>query len=176
LSEEKAATTPSQRAVRWLVLGIAVAMSLYHMYVAGFGPPEAMIFRGTHLLFALTLVFLLYPSRRGGAPGWRALDALLLLGSWSFVLHIFFNYQYFTDRIIYIDELTSWDMFYGVVAVVIVLEATRRVIGWALPLTAIAFLATRSASPTCPCRTWRSRCISRSRASSARRSASRPPT
>jgi TRAP transporter 4TM/12TM fusion protein len=141
LSEEKAATTPSQRALRWLVLGIAVAMSLYHMYVAGFGPPEAMIFRGTHLLFALTLVFLLYPSRRGGAPGWRALDALLLLGSWSFVLHIFFNYQYFTDRIIYIDELTSWDMFYGVVAVVIVLEATRRVIGWALPLTAIAFLA-----------------------------------
>jgi TRAP transporter 4TM/12TM fusion protein len=127
--------------LRWAVLGIAVAMSLYHMYVAGFGPPEAMIFRGTHLLFALTLVFLLYPSRRGGAPGWRALDALLLLGSWSFVLHIFFNYQYFTDRIIYIDELTSWDMFYGVVAVVIVLEATRRVIGWALPLTAIAFLA-----------------------------------
>jgi TRAP transporter 4TM/12TM fusion protein len=141
LSEEKAATTPSQQALRWAVLGIAVAMSLYHMYVAGFGPPEAMIFRGTHLLFALTLVFLLYPSRRGGAPGWRALDALLLLGSWSFVLHIFFNYQYFTDRIIYIDELTSWDMFYGVVAVVIVLEATRRVIGWALPLTAIAFLA-----------------------------------
>jgi TRAP transporter 4TM/12TM fusion protein len=31
-------------------------------------------------------------------------------------------------------------MFYAVVAVIIVLEATRRVIGWALPLTAIAFL------------------------------------
>ncbi|HEX9569361.1 MAG TPA: TRAP transporter fused permease subunit, partial [Rhodospirillales bacterium] len=52
----------------------------------------------------------------------------------------FFNYQYFTDRTIYIDELTAWDMFYAVVAVIIVLEATRRVIGWALPLTAIAFL------------------------------------
>jgi TRAP transporter 4TM/12TM fusion protein len=124
-----------------VVLGIAVAMSLYHMYVAGFGPPEAMIFRGTHLLFALTLVFLLYPLRAGGAPGWRALDALLLLGSWSFVLHIFLNYKYFTYRTIYIDELTAWDMFYAVVAVIIVLEATRRVIGWALPLTAIAFLA-----------------------------------
>ncbi|MGH8706599.1 MAG: TRAP transporter permease, partial [Burkholderiales bacterium] len=124
-----------------MVLGIAVAMSLYHMYVAGFGPPEAMIFRGTHLLFALTLVFLLYPLRPGGAPGWRALDAVLLVGSWSFVLHIFLNYKYFTYRIIYIDELTAWDMFYAVVSVIIVLEATRRVIGWALPLTAIAFLA-----------------------------------
>jgi TRAP transporter 4TM/12TM fusion protein len=141
LSEEKAATTPSQAALRWVVLGIAVTMSLYHMYVAGFGPPEAMIFRGTHLLFTLTLVFLLYPLRTGGAPGWRALDAVLLIGSWSFVLHIFFNYKYFTYRIIYIDELTAWDMFYAVVAVIIVLEATRRVIGWALPLTAIAFLA-----------------------------------
>jgi TRAP transporter 4TM/12TM fusion protein len=141
LPEEKAATTPSRAVLRWVVLGIAVAMSLYHMYVAGFGPPEAMIFRGTHLLFALTLVFLLYPLRAGGAPGWRALDALLLLGSWSFVLHIFLNYKYFTYRTIYIDELTAWDMFYAVVAVIIVLEATRRVIGWALPLTAIAFLA-----------------------------------
>ena len=110
MSEEKAATTPSQKALRWVVLGIAVAMSLYHMYVAGFGPPEAMIFRGTHLLFALTLVFLLYPLRAGGAPGWRALDALLLLASWSFVLHIFFNYRYFTDRTIYIDELSASDM------------------------------------------------------------------
>ena len=140
MSEEKAATTPSQVALRWVVLGIAVAMSLYHMYVAGFGPPEAMVFRGTHLLFALTLVFLLYPSRPGGAPGWRVLDALLLLASWSFVLHIFFNYRYFTDRTIYIDELSAADMVYAVVAVLVVLEATRRVIGWALPLTAIAFL------------------------------------
>ncbi|MCC6209480.1 MAG: TRAP transporter fused permease subunit, partial [Burkholderiales bacterium] len=140
MSEEQAATTPRQAALRRLVLGIAVAMSLYHMYVAGFGPPEAMIFRGTHLLFALTLVFLLYPLRPGGGAGWRALDAVLLLGGWAFVLHIFLNYQYFTYRIIYIDELTRWDMFYAVVSVLIVLEATRRVLGWALPLTALVFL------------------------------------
>ncbi|MBI1943380.1 MAG: C4-dicarboxylate ABC transporter permease, partial [Betaproteobacteria bacterium] len=141
MSEEKAASSPASRALRWLVLGIAVAMSLYHMYVAGFGPPEAMVFRGTHLLFALTLVFLLYPSRAGGGAGWRLLDAVLLVGGWSFVLHIFFNYEYYTNRTIYIDELNAWDKFYAVVAVLVVLEATRRVIGWALPLTAIAFLA-----------------------------------
>ncbi|TAN54627.1 MAG: TRAP transporter fused permease subunit [Betaproteobacteria bacterium] len=116
-------------------------MSLYHMYVAGFGPPEAMIFRGTHLVFALTLVFLLYPSRPGGGLAWRALDLALLAAGWGLVLHIFVNYQTFTNRIIYIDELTAQDQFWAVVAVLVVLEATRRVIGWALPLTAIAFLA-----------------------------------
>jgi TRAP transporter 4TM/12TM fusion protein len=140
MSEEKAATSPTSRALAWLVAAIAVAMSLYHMYVAAFGPPEAVIFRGTHLLFALSLVFLLYPLRPGAGPLWRLLDAALLVGSFGFILHIFLNYEYFTNRIIYIDELTASDKFYAVVAVLIVLEATRRVIGWSLPLTAIAFL------------------------------------
>ncbi|MDA1117944.1 MAG: TRAP transporter fused permease subunit [Proteobacteria bacterium] len=141
MAEEKAATTPATTALRWIALVIAVAMSLYHMYVAGFGPPEALIFRGTHLLFALTLVFMLYPFRREGSVLWRALDALLLVAGWGVVLHIFLNYEYYTNRIIYIDELTAWDKFYSVVSVLVVLEATRRVIGWALPLTAICFLA-----------------------------------
>jgi TRAP transporter 4TM/12TM fusion protein len=129
------------RALKVAVALIAIAMSLYHMHAAAFGPPEALIFRGTHLLFALTLVFLLYPARPGGAPGWRALDAVLMLAGWGIVLHIFFNYQYFMSRIIYIDELTTWDKVWASAAVLVVLEGTRRVLGWALPLTAVCFLA-----------------------------------
>ena len=123
------------------MLAIAVAMSLYHMYVAAFGPPEAMIFRGTHLMFALALVFLLHPGRPGGGLAWRSLDVALLALGLGFVLHIFLKYQTFTNRIIYIDALSPADQFWAAAAVLIVLEATRRVIGWALPLTAIAFLA-----------------------------------
>ena len=140
VSDEKLATKPGSVALRWLINAVAVAMSLYHMYVAAFGPPEAIIFRGTHLLFALTLVFLLYPIKPRGAPGWRAADLLLLALGYGFVLHIFANYDYFINRIIYIDDLTIADKFYAVIAVIIVLEATRRVIGLALPLTAVAFL------------------------------------
>ena len=140
VSDEATPTTPTSVALRWLINAVAVAMSLYHMYVAAFGPPEAIIFRGTHLLFALTLVFLLYPLRPGRSAGWRSIDLLLLALGFGFVLHIFLNYEYFTNRIIYIDDLTFEDKFYAVVAVLIVLEATRRVIGLALPLTAIAFL------------------------------------
>jgi TRAP transporter 4TM/12TM fusion protein len=65
---------------------------------------------------------------------------LLLALGFGFVLHIFLNYEYFVNRIIYIDELTISDKIYAVIAVAIVLEATRRVIGLALPLTALAFL------------------------------------
>ena len=140
VSEEAQPTTPASVALRWLINVVAMAMSVYHMYVAAFGPPEAIIFRGTHLLFALTLVFLLYPLRPRGPAAWRTADLLLLALGYGFVLHIFINHEYFINRIIYIDDLTAWDKFYAVVAVVIVLEATRRVIGLALPLTAIAFL------------------------------------
>ena len=139
VADEAQATTPTSAALRGIVQAVAVTMSLYHMYVAAFGPPEAVIFRGTHLLFALTLVFLLYPSRPG-RPAWRTLDFALLALGFGFVLHIFANYDYFINRIIYIDDLTAWDRFYAVVAVVIVLEATRRVIGLALPLTSLVFL------------------------------------
>jgi TRAP transporter 4TM/12TM fusion protein len=140
LQEENAATAPRAVALRRVVTVIAVVMSLYHMYVAAFGPPEAVIFRGTHLMFALTLVFVLYPSRAEGGVGWRSVDALLLLAGLGAVLHIFFNYEYYTNRIIYIDELTLADKLWGIAAVLVILEGTRRILGWALPITAAVFL------------------------------------
>jgi TRAP transporter 4TM/12TM fusion protein len=141
VSDEIAATPPSSRVLAAAVTLIAVAMSLFHMYVAAFGPPEAFVFRGTHLLFALTLVYLLYPFRREGRMLWRVADFVLLAAGWSFIAYLFLNYNYIINRIIYIDDLTVWDKFFGVLCVVVVLDATRRVIGWALPITAVIFLA-----------------------------------
>jgi TRAP transporter 4TM/12TM fusion protein len=141
MDEEKPATRPGTRTLRWVIAVIAISMSLYHMYVAAFGPPEALIFRGTHLMFATTLVFLLYPFRAEGGWGWRAFDVAFLAAGLGIVLHIFFNYEYYTNRIIYIDELSLADKAWGVAAILVVLEGTRRVIGWALPVTALCFLA-----------------------------------
>jgi TRAP transporter 4TM/12TM fusion protein len=140
VSDEAQATAPPWRALAIGVTLVAVAMSLYHMYVAAFGPPDAVTFRGIHLIFALTLVFALYPLRPNASRWWRLADLALLALGWGFVLHILLNYEYFTSRILYIDELTAADKFYAVVAIVITLEATRRIIGWALPITAICFL------------------------------------
>ncbi len=117
-------------------------MSLYHMWAVAFSPPEALIFRGTHLLFALVLVYLLFPLRceAEGERRWWWADALLILASAAAIGHIFVTYQSITNRIIYIDDLTRWDQVMAVLAVLLVLDATRRVIGWALPITAMLFL------------------------------------
>jgi len=126
--------------VRAAVTVIAVAMALYHMWAIAFGSPEAVFFRGTHLMFALVLVFLIH-RRSGEATETPAVfDYVLLVLGVAPILYLFIYYDYVVNRIFYIDELTPVDMIMGTIMGVIVLEATRRVIGWALPLTAVAFL------------------------------------
>ena len=135
---------------------IAILMALYHMWAIVFGAAEAVLFRGTHLLFAMVLVFLLYRSTSKSedmelaATGFQPdgpkltlptpLDYLLLVAAAAPIVYLFVNYQYIVNRIFYIDDLSPMDMAMGVLMTLIVLEATRRVIGWALPITAIVFL------------------------------------
>src|SRR5829696_416324 len=129
-------------------------MSLYHMWVIVVGPPEAIIFRGTHLLFAMALCFLLFrrvADKTEALPGLDAppvaqgpptiFDYALLAAAVAPIIYLFVNYDYIVNRIYYIDDLTYGDMAMGALLVVMVMEATRRLIGWALPITAIVFLA-----------------------------------
>ena len=126
--------------VRLIVTVVAVAMVLYHVWAIAYGSPEAVWYRGTHLSFALALLFLLH--RRSGeitdTP--HVLDYVLLVLAVAPIFYLFVNYEYVVNRIFYVDELTWADMIMGTLMTVMVLEATRRVIGWALPITALVFL------------------------------------
>jgi TRAP transporter 4TM/12TM fusion protein len=128
--------------IRLLAGLVGVAMALYHMSAIVLGTPEAIIFRGTHLLFALVLTFLLFrrTAAKAGEPP-SLLDYGLLVLAAAPILYLFVNYDYVVNRIYYIDDLTPADMALATLLVVIIMEATRRLIGWALPLTAIVFLA-----------------------------------
>ncbi|WP_341703736.1 TRAP transporter fused permease subunit [Ferrovibrio sp.] len=121
---------------------IGAAMAVYHMYVIAFGPPEAMIFRAIHLSFAVTLILLLYPlAEKDGRRRFVWLDAIVYAVAAAAIGHLFVNFDYFINRIIYIDDLTTFDMVAGVGLVLVVLDCTRRVIGWALPVTALCFIS-----------------------------------
>jgi TRAP transporter 4TM/12TM fusion protein len=128
--------------IRLLAGLVGVAMALYHMSAIVLGTLEAIIFRGTHLLFALVLTFLLFrrTAAKAGEPP-SLLDYGLLVLAAAPILYLFVNYDYVVNRIYYIDDLTPADMALATLLVVIIMEATRRLIGWALPLTAIVFLA-----------------------------------
>ncbi len=127
--------------VRIAVTVVAVTMVLYHMWVIATGPPEAIIFRGTHLMFALVLCFLIYGSRVGvQRPIPNFIDYMWLAAGVASLLYLFINYEYVITRIYYIDDLTWADMIFGTILIVTVSEATRRCVDVALPVTSLLFL------------------------------------
>jgi TRAP transporter 4TM/12TM fusion protein len=127
--------------VRLAVPVIAVAMSLWHMWIVAFGPPEVMVFRGGHLLFAMVLLFLTVGPRgltKDGRPS--LVDLGLVAASFLSVGYFIVAQDQLVMRIPYIDDPTPLQIVLAVTCLVLVLEATRRVLGLALPLTAMVFL------------------------------------
>ncbi len=129
------------RIVKKVVWVIAVLMSAYHLYAGAFGAPEAMMHRSIHLLFTLVLIFLV--GMTGGekqSRGKIGFDTLLLLLTFLSIGYLFVNYDYVVTRYPYVHPVSLWDFVMGVIVTLILLEASRRVIGWALPITAAVFL------------------------------------
>jgi len=131
-----------QNIIKKIILTLAVGMSTYHLAVAYMGPPEAYFFRGAHLLFALALTFLVNPTFRRQGEEKRAgvLDFLLVGLSVVTIGYLWLNIPYLYNRFVYVDDLRTIDLVFGSLFIVLVLEATRRVIGLALPITALIFI------------------------------------
>ena len=134
-----------------VVAGIGIAMSLYHLYAGYFGTPEALMHRSIHLFFTMVLIFFLFPvSKRNWAKSWRWTDGLLILLTIVSLLHIFINYEYFVTRYSLVHPLTWQDLIIGIILCILLIEASRRVIGPALPITAGVFLIYAYAGPYLP--------------------------
>jgi TRAP transporter 4TM/12TM fusion protein len=127
--------------LKTIVMVIAILMSVFHLYAGAFGAPEAMMHRSIHLLFTLVLIFLVgMTSGEKQSSGKVGFDILLLLLTFLSIGYLFLNYEYVVTRYPYVQALTTWDFVMGVILILILLEASRRVIGWALPITAAVFL------------------------------------
>src|SRR5262245_53550505 len=112
---------------RLTVIVVSIAMALYQLWAIAFGSPEAIPSPGTHLMFAIVLVFLTYRFRTKSEDAALAATAvegamqpkqqlptlfdyaLLVIGVMP-ILHLFYNYEYVTNRIFYVDDLTVTDM------------------------------------------------------------------
>ena len=130
------------RATKLLVTVLGTAFTVYHLYVAFVGVPEPLIFRGTHLMWMLVLAFLVYTGfagRKDEPPG--LVDWLFVAASISSISYIFYEYEYFITRFATVDDLRPADWVLGLTLIVCILEGTRRVLGAALSITAIVFMA-----------------------------------
>lgn len=121
-----------------IVSVIAIAMSAFQWYTAGFGTLQQMKQRGVHLGFMLALIFLLYPASKGSPKNRPSyLDIFLAaLGFAGGTYHLF----YYDAIALRGGTANAYDYFWGIVTLVLILEATRRCVGKELAILALVFL------------------------------------
>jgi len=140
-----------------LLAALLIALSCFHYYTAGFGLLREATHRGVHLAFVLGLIFIVFGFRRGHAaaavrsawaPGGVPLvDWLLAVAVAISVLYVPYV---FDDLAFRVGNPTRLDVAMGSILLVLLLEATRRSMGWPLPLIAIAFMFYALAGPIFP--------------------------
>lgn len=133
---------------KWLVALLAISFSLFQLYTATFGVLDAHLQRAVHLAFAMSLVFLLYPSRKGWSrEHLHWIDGILAVVATSLPLYILFFYK---DLVLRAGMATPTDIVVGALGVLMVLEAARRVVGWPIVIVALVFLGYAFAGPYIP--------------------------
>lgn len=117
---------------------VAILMSAFHLFTSWHGTLLAMKQRSLHLIFAFTLGFALYPGFKNSSKDkidimdWILM--ILSIGVWGY---IFFNVEAIALKG---GQMSTTDMVLGVLAVLLTLEVTRRVVGPELPIVTIVFL------------------------------------
>jgi len=115
-----------------------IAMSLFHLYTAGIGLLPTSIHRAVHLTFAIVAVFLLYPGKKGQDKSlipWY--DWILALAAGIGTGYIVFFFNEIARRGAQVQPHEVW---LGIMTIIMVLEAGRRVAGKVLPSLSIIFL------------------------------------
>ena len=125
---------------------VAVMMSLIHLYAA-IGVIMTQVLRGIHVMFVLFLSFLVFPSfkRFKNRIIWH--DFVLALLAIAVIAYMLIDFDEFIYRSV---VPTFWDQFFGILLMLLVLEATRRTTGWVMPAIVVAFIAYAFVGPQLP--------------------------
>lgn len=121
-----------------LIAAIAITFSVFQVYTAAFGTLDAMLQRAIHLAFALCLIYLLYPAR----VSWprdkiHPIDVVFAILGAAAPLYIVVFYKQLVMRA---GLVTTTDYIVGIIAILLILEAVRRVVGIPMVCVAILFL------------------------------------
>lgn len=126
--------------VSYLVKITAVAMSLFHIYTGTFGLMMPTVQRSIHLAFASVLIAFLYPIKFKN-------KVIQNISYVFFILYAAFFGFYTVIKIkpallykIAVQGPSTIDLLFGVAVIILVLEATRRVSGNALPILGLIFI------------------------------------
>ncbi len=153
--EEGVGRRPSGGA-RFVIPTIAVIWSLFQLSIASWLILDTVFIRAIHLSFALLLVFLNYPLLRKPRLGLKFLSAtdkipvvdfaVAIIAAFS-AIYIIVDFGGIIERY---GSPNTLDLVFGLALTIMLLEASRRVIGPALPAIATAFIAYAFLGPYMP--------------------------
>lgn len=132
-----------------IVAIICICFSLFQIYTGLFGTLDAMIQRCIHLSFGICLVFLLCPTKKSWVKEGRfhPIDVILAVIAMIPPIYILVNYQ---QLILRAGTVTPVDAVVGLVGIIMVLEAARRIVGLPIVIVVLCFLAYGFLGPYMP--------------------------
>ena len=131
-----------------IVSAIAITFSVFQLYTATFGVLDAQLQRAVHLGFGLALVYLLYPSRKSWSrTRVHPLDVVLAILGAASPAYIVLEYK---ELVLRSGTVTTPDLVIGLLGILLVVEATRRVVGIPMVTVVLCFIAYAFAGPYMP--------------------------
>jgi len=118
---------------------IAAGFSGFYLYTSGFGLVSSETNRAFYLLFTAILIFLSYPLGKNSSTGKPTIFDFIL------IILVTASIGYWVDQYVpYAMERVSspnkWDTIMGIIAILVIVETSRRALGWAIPIIAFIFL------------------------------------
>lgn len=136
---ESVTRNPTSQTTKWLIAAIAIAYSLFHLYIT-FNPMAELLQRSIHVAVGAALIFLIYPATKNSSRrsvAWYDWIWVLL----SFVTAGYLIYQFDAIASTRGGIANQTDVIFSILTVLVVLESARRITGWILPAFSLLFLA-----------------------------------
>lgn len=136
-------TTASHKTtLRGPLFYIAIAFSVFQIWMASYQPLSSQVVRALHVGFVLLLIYTLYPPFESARSSVRCFGLALgwMLGLAGFATGLY-QWIFEADLTQRAGEIVGADWWVGPVLLVLVFEAARRVMGWGLPVVCAVFLA-----------------------------------
>src|SRR5699024_3653498 len=115
---------------------VGIAMSLFHLYTSGFGVFEAWQQRMITLSFVLLLIPVLFHFSSKNSLIGKIADVTYLFLT---IMVVIYSLQAYPDIAFRTTIPNEADVFFGSIAVILVLEGTRRAIGYFLSILIFLF-------------------------------------
>ena len=128
----------TQGPVKYIIAAICILYSLFHLYIT-FNPMPSLLQRSVHVGVGFALIFLIFPaSKKSSRKRVAWYDWIWFVLSLSGMTYLIYEYQdIVTSRG---GMANSVDVILSIITVICVLEGSRRITGWILPILASIFL------------------------------------